>query len=330
MRFALSDEQEQFASSLRALLDDAGTPSIIRSWGSGEHQQGLKLWGQLAELGVTALLVPQRWDGLEAGPVDLVVAFEELGHAAVPGPLVESIAAVPVLLSEIADEELASRWLPRISSGDVLATLAAPPHTPYALDADVAELRLHAEHGTVHTADVNDPLSSVDAARRLFGVEPGEAIMSDVRAGIARALDFGVLATAAQLLGAGRSLLVRTTDYAKQRRQFGREIGQFQGIKHLLADVATQLELARPLLYGAAVALSERSGEAARDVSAAKVAAADAAYLAARTALQVHGAVGYTAEHDVGLWLTKVRALVSAWGTQDHHRGRVADALSRR
>jgi alkylation response protein AidB-like acyl-CoA dehydrogenase len=107
--------------------------------------------------------------------------------------------------------------------------------------------------------------------------------------------------------------------YAGQRKQYGRAIGEYQAIKHLLADVVTRLELARPLLYGAAVA-----GETlARDVSAAKVMAGDAALLAARTALQVHGAIGYTAEHDLGLRLTKVRALAGAWGTGSFHRARV-------
>jgi alkylation response protein AidB-like acyl-CoA dehydrogenase len=133
------------------------------------------------------------------------------------------------------------------------------------------------------------------------------------------------LAHAAQLLGLGRWLLDSAVSYAKQRKQFGREIGQFQAIKHLLAEVVTELELARPLVFAAAVALAEPGGgNAARDVSAARVAAADAAYLAARVSLQVHGAIGYTAEHDVGLWLTKVRALMTTWGTQTYHRARVA------
>ena len=98
-------------------------------------------------------------------------------------------------------------------------------------------------------------------------------------------------------------------------------IGSFQAVKHQLADVAVGLDLARPLLFGAALSLSPR------DVSAAKVACGDAAYRAARTALQVHGAIGYTAEYDLALWLTKVRALLSAWGTPRFHRDRVWAAI---
>ena len=111
-------------------------------------------------------------------------------------------------------------------------------------------------------------------------------------------------------------------EYAKQRRQFGREIGSYQAVKHALADVRIALDFARPLVLGAAVL-----GAGARDVSAAKVAAGDAAHLASRVALQVHGAIGYTREYDLFLWITKVRALVGTWGTPSFHRARVLEAL---
>jgi alkylation response protein AidB-like acyl-CoA dehydrogenase len=136
-----------------------------------------------------------------------------------------------------------------------------------------------------------------------------------------------VLACAAQLVGLGTGLLEMAVAHAGRREQFGQPIGAFQAVAHQLADVHVGLELARPLLHGAAVALGARSGTAVRDVSAAKVAAGTAAYRAARTALQVHGALGYTLEHDVAFWLTKARALVSAWGTPAVHRARVREAL---
>ena len=113
-------------------------------------------------------------------------------------------------------------------------------------------------------------------------------------------------------------------EYVKQRKQYGRTIGSYQAIKHALADVRIALDFARPLVLGAALADEDRS----RAVSAAKVAAGDAAYLASRVALQVHGAIGYTAEFDLGLWINRVRALVGAWGGSAYHRGRIADSLA--
>jgi alkylation response protein AidB-like acyl-CoA dehydrogenase len=143
-------------------------------------------------------------------------------------------------------------------------------------------------------------------------------------ADLGAAFDLAALATAAQLLGLGEHLLEASVAYAKQRRQFGREIGSYQAIKHRLADVRIALDFARPLVHGAALSADDTR---ARDVSAAKVACGDAAYAAARAALQVHGAVGYTRELDLSLWITKVRALVGAWGTPAWHRRRVLDAL---
>ncbi|EUA86912.1 acyl-CoA dehydrogenase, C-terminal domain protein [Mycobacterium ulcerans str. Harvey] len=116
-------------------------------------------------------------------------------------------------------------------------------------------------------------------------------------------------------------MLDATVDYAKQRTQFGRVIGSYQAIKHKLADVHITIELARPLVHGAALSLQPR------DVSAAKVAAGGAARLAARSALQTHGAIGFTQEHDLSLWLLRVQVLRSAWGTPEVHRRRVLEAL---
>jgi alkylation response protein AidB-like acyl-CoA dehydrogenase len=170
----------------------------------------------------------------------------------------------------------------------------------------------------------------VDPTRWLTEAQPAERLADcAVTAGPAgRAVLLGTLASAAQLLGAGRALLEASVRHATQRAQFGRPIGAFQAVKHQLADVAIGLEFAQPLLDAAAVAVAAVSGSARRDVSAAKVACADAAYRAARTALQVHGAIGYTEEHDLSLWLAKVRALVPAWGSQAEHRAVVLAALT--
>ncbi|MQA62148.1 MAG: acyl-CoA dehydrogenase [Actinophytocola sp.] len=325
MRFALSAQHIEFARSINGLLREAGTPAVIRAWAAGEHASGLALWRRLAEVGVTALAVPEQHGGLGADPVDLAVAFETMGYHAMPGPIVESIAVLPALLAP--DDALAGRWLPGIADGSSIATVAMAPHVPYALDADVADIRLQVtDSGLAEFTPAAVPLDSVDAARRLYEVMGRRAISRRETAADA-AFDHGVLACAAQLLGLGQRLLDDSVEYAKQRNQYGNPIGSYQAIKHLLADVATQLELARPLLHGAAVALAGDAATTSRDVSAAKVACGDAGYLAARTALQVHGAIGYTAEHDLGRWLTKARALRSAWGTPAFHRARVLDAL---
>jgi len=324
-----SAEQEQFASSLHGLLAAADVPGAARQWASGDRSAGLALWRQLAGLGVTALAVPERCGGLGASLLDVVVACEELGHHAVPGPVAESAAAVPELITALADEHLCARWLPGLAAGDLIATLAMPPWLPYAADADAAGLILLAEPGAVSLATAGARHRSVDPARSLLEVAGQEVLArgSAAASAAARAREAGTLASAAQLLGAGRALLEAGVSHARQRIQFGQPVGAFQAVKHQLADVAIKLEFARPLLDAAAVSLAD-GPLTPRDVSAAKVACTDAAHRAARAALQVHGAIGYTQEHSLHLWLTKVRALTGAWGSQAEHRARVMAAIA--
>jgi alkylation response protein AidB-like acyl-CoA dehydrogenase len=182
------------------------------------------------------------------------------------------------------------------------------------------------DEGHLHLATVGGQLRSVDPARRLFQVRSERELTPVPPEGLDDAFDLAVLASSAQLLGLGEHLLASTVDYVKQRKQFGREIGSYQALKHQLADVRIGLDFVRPLVLGAALRIG--TAEQGRDVSAAKVAASDTAYLAARTALQLHGAIGYTEEFDLSLWVLKVRALVSAWGTTSFHRGRILHSLT--
>lgn len=287
MRFELSQDQRDFAATLDGLLTSADAPTTARAWAAGDHEPGLALWRKLADAGVSGLLA----DGYR---LEHVIAMEAIGHHAAPGPWIESaayLASCPETAEAVAE--------------GIVATVAVPPHTPYALDADVAELLLG--------GDVGEQVASVDPVRRLFAVtEPPP--MNDA------AFDAAALAASAQLLGAGERMLVDSVTYVQQRTQFGRPIGSYQAIKHALADVRIALDFARPIVYGAALD--------AISVSAAKVAAGDAAWLAARTALQVHGAVGYTREHDLSLWLLRVRSLIATWGTPAWHRARVLELVT--
>jgi len=315
--FQLDEQQRDFAASIDAALGAADLPGAVRAWAAGDVAPGRKVWEQLADLGVTALAVPEKFDGIEAEPVDLVVALERLGRWCMPGPVTESIAVAPVLLATDDHGQLSAR----LASGDLIATVALPPHMPRAVDADTAGLVLLVTDEGVTEAVPGERHQSVDPGRRLFDVTATGRSWQVQKEVVQRAHEFGALATAAQLIGAAEALRDAAVDYAKQRSQFGRVIGSYQAIKHKLADVHIAVELARPLVYGAALSLQPR------DVSAAKAAASEAALLAARAALQTHGAIGFTQEHDLSLWLLRVQALRSAWGTPEEHRRRVLEAL---
>lgn len=284
MDFRLTDEQIGFGEAISDLMRAADSVAAARAWAAGDTAPGLALWKRLADLGVTALIAPEDEGGLGGTPVDLVVAFEALGHELAVGPWIESAALLPQV-------------------DGAMVTAAVPGIAPYAVDADVARLA---------SGEATKAHPSVDTTRRLVEVDGAEDLD-------AAAVDRAMLACAAELLGAGERLLEDSVAYAKQRAQYGRLIGSYQAIKHQLAEVRIALDFARPLVYGAAL------GET--PVSAAKLAASEAAYHAARVGLQVHGAIGYTAECDLGLWILRVRALVSAWGTPSYHRARLGEML---
>ncbi|MFK0155555.1 acyl-CoA dehydrogenase family protein [Streptomyces sp. NPDC090499] len=313
MRFLPDTGQRDFADALRALLTAADTPVVIRDWSRGEQASGRALWGRLGEAGVFGLAVPEEYGGVGRRAVELAVAFVELGRFAVPGPLAETVAAA-VLLDDGAG--LAKRFLPGIASGGTVATVAFEQHGyGLALDGDAADVRLAAApEGLLLSSGAGAVRRSLDPARRLAPLFPvGELLGAEPP--WAQALTWARLATAAQALGVGLALLDRTVAYVKQRTQFGVPVGSFQAVRHRLADVKIALEFARPLVFGAAVTM------APADVAAAKLGACEAAYAGARAALQLHGAIGYTAEYDLSLWLTKARALRGAWGAPEDCRG---------
>ncbi|MFE6842626.1 acyl-CoA dehydrogenase family protein [Streptomyces sp. NPDC057686] len=316
MRFLPTAEQSDFARTLHGLLGASDVPAAVRAWGAGDHGPGRAVWSRLAGTGLFALAADEAYDGVGLLPVELALGFVELGRAGVPGPVVETAAAAVLLsaLGEAGEEGPAKRFLPGLVAGEALAALALPGGGPYVLDADAAtycftvsqagELRLG--------GDAGESLRSTDPARRLSRpAAQGELLAAGppVLEAAGTALGWARLLTAAQCLGVGEALLASTVQYVKQRTQFGAPIGGFQAVKHRLADTLLALEFARPLVWAAALGL------APWEVAAAKLAAGEAAYAAAMTALQLHGAVGYTEELDLSLWLRKARPLRDAWGS---------------
>ncbi|RPA59981.1 acyl-CoA dehydrogenase [Gordonia oryzae] len=323
MDFQLADFHNDLADSVDALLTKADSPAVARAWAAGDRAPGARVFGQLADTGVFGLLIDDDHGGAGAGAVEMVVVAEVLGRHGVPGPLAETVAVAPTLLAgtDAADD------LGAIAEGR-LVSVAAAPWAPRAADADAASQVYLLTDDVLSTAQITATHRTVDPARTVSEVSASEPVATEIHGTVAA--DLGALAIAAQLLGLGDRMLSIASEYAVARKQFGRAIGSFQAVKHHLADVAIALEMARPLIHGAAVGVDGGAPEGTdvgRDISAAKVAAADAAYLASRQALQVLGAIGYTAEHDLSLYLTKTRALIGAWGTPAAHRARILETL---
>ena len=325
MHFGFTDDQLAFRDAVRDLMAGACPPAAVRAAWDGGPGYDPALWSALADMGVLGLLAPDEAGGLGLDEVGLVLLLEETGRVAMPGPIVEHAAvAVPALVAAGRLDAAA-----RAASGKGIWTFAErADRVGWALAAD--EL-LVVDGGGVRLVEagqltVTQPLVGVDRSRRdvAVGWSGGELV-----AGVdpALALDRGALGAAAQLCGLADRLIQMTVDYASHRRQFGVPIGTFQALKHHLADAALRLAHARPAVYRAAWSVATGGPTRARDVSMAKVMAGDAGALAARVALQCHGAIGYTWESDLHLWMKRVWALERAWGGPARHRARVADAI---
>jgi alkylation response protein AidB-like acyl-CoA dehydrogenase len=334
VQFAFTDEQLAFADAVRDLLGDQCTPDRVRAVWDGEEPFVRDVWDKLAGMGVVGLTAPESAGGLGMGPLDWIQLFEEAGRVALPAPLVETTAVAIPLLAAVGE----TACVERAASGDGVVTVAFGgdlSRVPYATAADAVVVCDGDRVRLLGVGDfrVVDGDRSVDHGRPLATVDAdagaGEVVAEGPQAAdaIAAALDRGALATAAELCGLGDRLLRAAVDYATQRRQFGVAIGTYQAIKHHLADVHIALSYARPLVHAAAWHLAEGTDERSTYVSMAKAHASDAAVLASKTALQVHGAIGYTWEYDLQLWMKKAWALSVAFGDAASHRRRVADAV---
>lgn len=308
MRFGLPEEALALKEGLREVLATACTPATIRAAWTGDPCE--QLWKTLAGYGVAGLLVSEADGGLGLDALSFVAAMEECGFAGVPGPLVETVALTPLL------------GLPLDGSARLAICDRRQPVVPYAatathvFDADAARL----------LSDVSvEPVETVDRSRqaaRVTGTPTGDQII-----GLGPSWRLAQLGTAAFLLGLARRQVEMTVSYLKERRQFGVAIGTFQGLKHPLADAVVGTELAWPVVLQAAHAVATDAPDARLRVAHAKAAAGDASYQVSRVCLQAHGAIGYTVEYDLHLFMKRTWALAADWGSAADHRTTIAKEL---
>jgi len=341
MRFAFSDDQLEFRDAVRALLAKECPAEVVRAaWpvdvdagrGSRAEASAVKrVWSHLATMGVLGIAVPESSGGLGMSELDWVLLAEEAGYAAVPQPFVETVCVVAPLLADLGDPD---GHLAGVIGGDTPATALLDESTtllPHGRTADLGVLLVGGSL-SLFTQDQWDgaAVASVDGSRGLARIDRTDLVGTDLTADpavIARAYRRGVVGTSAQLLGLAQRMLDLTVAYVTERQQFGVPIGSFQAVKHHLADALMDLSLARPATYRAADSSVHDRPTAGRDASMAKAMASDAAVKVAAAALQCHGAIGYTVEYDLHLYLKRARALAATWGTAPHHRNLVGQAI---
>jgi alkylation response protein AidB-like acyl-CoA dehydrogenase len=310
----LNADQLALAENVRDYLSGVHGPETLRRVDAAGGRDP-EIWRGLVEMGLTGICVPEAQGGLGLGLVEAALVAVECGRACVAEPLVDTaLVAGPWLAGRGRLAELEA-----LAAGRLKAALAHPVN-PWIADLDQADVVVAGETVTPAASLAREPLASIDPLRRLFRAPAGVA-------GDPRLLDLAALMSAAQLAGLSEAMLHQATEYAKVRQQFGQPIGAFQAVKHHLASALTAIEFVRPLLWRAAVALETGSAQAATAVSHAKHAAGAAAIATAETAIQTHGAMGYTYEVDLHFWMKRSWALAGAWGDRAFHLARLDAAI---
>ncbi|WP_298287375.1 acyl-CoA dehydrogenase family protein [Novosphingobium sp.] len=322
MDFTLSDEQQMFADTARTLLGDTCTPDHWHKLMEQDAAFDAARWAQIVENGFAALLLPEAAGGMGLGELDFALIAIEAGYVALPEPLVESAGIGAPLLASVAPDH------PALS--DPAAIIAvAPAINPVVANADIAAAIVIEKDGHAFLTTPDKvrltPVESIDPFRRLFRIEWDAANATDLGpADWGLAMDRAAVFAAAMGMGLAQRAVDLAVAYAKDRTQFGKPIGSYQAVKHHLASAQTAIEFARPMVFAAAAEVAHCDVQSRARASQAKIVALEAAEQAARASIQVHGAMGYSWEVDVHLFLKRALALKQSWGTPAFHTSRIA------
>jgi alkylation response protein AidB-like acyl-CoA dehydrogenase len=358
MDFGLSSDQLLLKDTVKRFLAEQCPTTRVRAIMESETGHDPKLWRELVDLGLAGLIVPEAQGGSGLDLLDLALAAEELGYAACPGPFLGSAMAT-VALIEGADAAQRERWLPRIASGEALATVAigeegscwnpaeltaqvtkgklsgSKPLVPYASGADVLIVAARGDKGTgLWLVERGAPgieihqLKVIDMTRRVESVtfrDTPAKVLGGAPAALQRAIDAGCILIAADAYGGSRRCLDMAVEYAMQREQFGQKIGTFQAVKHQLANLAAEIEPSLSLYWYAAHAFDHIKDQSERHAAIVKAHMSDLFDRVTRDATELHGGIGFTWEFDLHLWFRRAVFDRGFLGEANYHRARAAD-----
>lgn len=364
MEFRYSTEQNDFRASLRSFLRHHAPPARMREV-AGIDGYDRRVWRRLCdEFELPALHAPAEYGGVGATVVETAIAFSELGRALTPVPFAATMFAIEAVL-RMGDEEQRKKLLAGLLTGEQVATLAASGHTtadparPIAatvraerrvgvttltgecspvLHGQVADLivvpALVDERVVLHVVLAEAPgvtvtrLPSFDAtrpvARLQFEGVRAEALSAGSAQDLERVLDVARVLLAAEMLGGAEACLERAVEYARSRRQFDRPIGSFQAVKHVCADMMIEIDATRVAVMAAALSAAD-GHDLHVTAPLAKAQAADTFVLCAGSAIQIHGGIAFTWEHDMHLYFRRAKTTAVIFGSSAQHRALLAD-----
>ncbi len=359
MDFQYSPEQGEFRRSLRRFLSEQAPPARVREVASaGGHDE--RLWRRLCgELELPGLHVPSRYGGAGGSLIETAIVFEEVGRVLAPVPLASTTLAIEAVL-RMGDDEQRSRLLPGLLSGERIGAFAAAgpdvaSSATVRTDQHDGRTVLNGEcspvlHGhaanlfvvpaetdgavTLHVVAADAPgvtvvrLPSFDSTRPVAKLQlahaPAEALTASAPDEIERVLDVSRVLLAAEMLGGAEACLALAVDHARSRRQFDRPIGSFQAVKHTCAEMLIEIDATRAVVMFAAMSATDRD-ELQITGPLAKAQAADTFVQCAGSAIQVHGGIAFTWEHDLHLYFRRAQTTAALFGGSARHRALLAD-----
>jgi alkylation response protein AidB-like acyl-CoA dehydrogenase len=364
MYFDLTDEQQAIKSTAHDFLASRFKSERIREIAASEDGFDEAGWKEMAELGWAGLALPEEWGGQGLGIVELAILFEEMGYALAPSPLLSN-TVVGLALSAAGSDEQKERWLKPLAEGELRGTPAlfdaGAPVEPgkftmpagssgdgivlngekvLVLDAASADVFLVATaDGRRHIVEKDAegvtvvPEESIDPTRRVSSVRLEGVQVAPEASLPGQAIDYlpvflrACVALAAESTGLAQRALEMSVAYAKDRQQFGRPIGAYQAVSHRCAQMLLETENSRSAAYGAAWAADAEPESLPLAACMAKAYASDTGWRVPDAAIQVHGGIGFTWEHDLHFFLKRGRANAAMFGDAKWHRERVAEAV---
>ena len=322
MNFDFTDDQRAIKETARDLLAKRFKLERLRELAESKSYAD-DAWGEVSELGWPGIFIDEEHGGQGLGVLELVILLEELGYVLAPLPFLSNAAAGLILQDAGATDRLAG-----VASGEQRGTVGVVKDgraalVPDAAEADFIVLLDGTDATLVERADAQvEPIDAIDPTRRYASVTAnGGESLGDV----SRGRDLIALAAAAELVGISQRVMEMAIEYAKDRKQFDRPIGAYQAVSHACADMLKQVEGSRSLVYYAGWAADAAPDEFSIAASAAKAYASDAGWQVSASALQVHGGIGFTWEHDLHWFLKRAKTDGVLYGSARDHRERVAE-----
>jgi alkylation response protein AidB-like acyl-CoA dehydrogenase len=334
MEFALSPDQKMMQESVNRTLERLCPLHRVRT-AAEKNEPAADIWKALTELGIPGLLIPEQHGGVGLKLLDAALVSESLGRHAAPIAFTASCVMAPLALLHAGNADQQSRWLPKLASGEITASVAISEQIAgardgagltaqdgklngralFAIDFANAGLFIVADRDDgLHLVEASAPglkktaLTTIDLTRSL-----GELNFKNVEAeslastnALAKLRDAGWTMLAADTLGAGWRMIEKAVDYSKERKQFDRVIGSFQAVKHLCAEMAAELEPGRSLIWYAAHAFDAIPADASLTAAHAKAHLSEIGRFVARTSIEVHGGIGMTDLLGLHYWFKRI------------------------